>query len=1089
MASLPPAVETSLKTSGFFALRTALLPVNTLLDWVDGATVDTDATPEAVATARATLVIRLREIVRRPEVREALFLASPSTHDETTRWLDSGKPDARLERTLTRYVQRMAGRATPFGLFAGCSTAGVGSLTNLQVEALSSYKRNSRIDNEHLAALADAFGRDENVRSVARYMTNSSLYRLNERYRYVEARARGGVRTHKLIAIEGDEYLDAVVERAKNGATLDELVRIIRDLDPDGDITDEDARSYVIELVDRDVLSSDLAPVVTGGEPLEDIIAVLTGLRRADDAVMRLRDVRARLQAIDEQPLGTEIARYQDVAAALEPLGIKADASKLLQVDLLKPAPRAECGTAAVAAIIEGLKLLQRISPPTAMLESLRRFREAFTTRYERQELPLLEVLDEESGIGFERPSGDAAPLIDGLPLGGPEGSGTPWSSREAYLLNRLAGMFKDGAYIFELQPRDIEALSTGTPLPLPDALCVVASVAGAGRGSERDVTVSIRHASGPSGGNILGRFCRMDQALHRHVIAHLAAEEAARPGVIFAEIVHLPAGRLANILGRPVLRAYEIPYLGRSGAPPDRQIPVSDLLVSIRDDRIVLRSARLGVEVVPRMTTMHNFSRGQAIYRFLCSLQYQGLASWLSWSWGSLETSPFLPRVVHGRTVLSRAKWRIGKFTIAEWSTGSLQQQRAAIERWRTRWTVPRHVALVDADNELPVDFHNVLSVETLVHLLKKRDHAVITEMYPQPPECAAYGPEGQFAHEIVVPLLRDRVTETVSPARRLQPSAVNARRSYPPGSEWLYVKLYTGTSTVDRLLINVLGPVIRDLEAAGAFKRWFFLRFSDPEWHLRLRFNGEPEVLQSTVFPTLRNALEASLRGSAMWKVQLDTYQREIERYGGHAGMELTEDLFHADSVSSLEILAAAPGDEGIDARWRLCLRSWDLMLDDFGFSLAEKHQIAVNGRRNYGREFRVGKDATHVLGGRFRRERSALERLLNPAQEGTDPMAASFASLRRRSARIRPLTATLRLEHERGGLTTPLSAIATSHLHLNAFRLIRSAQRQHELVLYDYLERLYESQLARARRAGAAAPVAAPVSSDAVEPSVLE
>ena len=35
----------------------------------------------------------------------------------------------------------------------------------------------------------------------------------------------------------------------------------------------------------------------------------------------------------------------------------------------------------------------------------------------------------------------------------------------------------------------------------------------------------------------------------------------------------------------------------------------------------------------------------------------------------------------------------------------------------------------------------------------------------------------------------------------------------------------------------------------------------------------------------------------------------------------------------------------------------------------------------------------------------------------------------------------------------------------MHVN--RLIRSAQRAHELVLYDLLARLYESKLARAKK----------------------
>src|SRR5205807_7013034 len=103
------------------------------------------------------------------------------------------------------------------------------------------------------------------------------------------------------------------------------------------------------------------------------------------------------------------------------------------------------------------------------------------------------------------------------------------------------------------------------------------------------------------------GRFCHAGDQLCQLVRAHLAAEEAVHPDRVFAEVVHLPEGRVGNILSRPVLRSYEIPYLGRSGAPPSRQLSLSDLLVSVQGERIVLRSRRLGREVIPRLTTAPN--------------------------------------------------------------------------------------------------------------------------------------------------------------------------------------------------------------------------------------------------------------------------------------------------------------------------------------------------------------------------------------------------------------------------------------------------------------------------------------------------
>ena len=75
--------------------------------------------------------------------------------------------------------------------------------------------------------------------------------------------------------------------------------------------------------------------------------------------------------------------------------------------------------------------------------------------------------------------------------------------------------------------------------------------------------------------------------------------------------------------------------------------------------------------------------------------------------------------------------------------------------------------------------------------------------------------------------------------------------------------------------------------------------------------------------------------------------------------------------------------------------------------------------------------------------------------------------------RSAANAPILAELRAAEQRGALTLPVTELASSYIHMHVNRLIRSAQRAHELVLYDLLSRLYESKVARARQPKPAKP----------------
>jgi hypothetical protein len=64
------------------------------------------------------------------------------------------------------------------------------------------------------------------------------------------------------------------------------------------------------------------------------------------------------------------------------------------------------------------------------------------------------------------------------------------------------------------------------------------------------------------------------------------------------------------------------------------------------------------------------------------------------------------------------------------------------------------------------------------------------------------------------------------------------------------------------------------------------------------------------------------------------------------------------------------------------------------------------------------------------------------------------------------VAPLGGELRSLAENGQLTVPLASLAMSLAHMHVNRVLRSAQRAQELVLYEMLDRLYSSRAARRR-----------------------
>jgi thiopeptide-type bacteriocin biosynthesis protein len=1032
--------------SGFFVLRTPLLAFDELDAWMEGAD-------------RQMLERRLREAYERPELREALYLASPQLCETLATW-ESERARKWLP-ALVSYFERAAGRPTPFGLFAGCSLGEIGERSCLELEGRRHYGRHTRLDMDYLTALVRALEADPSIRRRLSFRPNSTLYRAGGRVRYAESRFDGTIRSYHLVAVDDSAELEATLERASAGATPDELSSTL----VGDEISVDEAKEFVDELIDAQLLVSDLQPALTGPEPVPALIEAMAEHEEAAESARALRVALESLERLDRQGLGAPPAEYRRIESLFDGQAAKPESARLFQLDLTKPA-RATLGRSVVDEIARAFELVARLTPRIRD-DPLERFRVAFTERYGDREVPLVEALDEEIGIGFDvSHAAESAPLLAGLKLGSWNGAGLGWDERRRILLHLVGQALRDGRRELELTPSEIDALAPADPAQLPDALEVMAVVAAA---SQEDLDrgrfrVFLRGANGAPGAGLLGRFCHADRTLCDRVEEHLRLEEAQRPDAVFAEIVHLPEGRVGNILLRPTLRSYEIPFLARSGAPPEAQLPVTDLLLSVVSDgvdsrsaeRLVLRSRRLGREVLPRLTSAHKYSLSSlGVYRFLCELQRQGTVAALEWDWRPLDALPFLPRVSSGRTVLARARWNLDRHDLERF-----RDRAEGLREWCREAGLPRWIVLAQEDQELVTDLGNPLSVEALLHHLRRGERATLVELFPSPDELCAIGPEGRFTHELVIPFSRATQGRT-SDRRPAPPEAV--RRRFPPGSEWLYAKLYTGNGTADRVLTDVVEPVVRAALDTSAAERWFFVRYGDPDFHVRLRMNGDPRRLAAEVLPLLREKAEPLLADGVMWRLQLDTYERELRRYGGDEGIGLSEELFRHDSDAVLAIVRTLWGDEGLDARWRLTLYGIDRLLADFGLDDARRREWARRSRDGSAREFGIRGETKRALGERYRLERKALDELLG-LEEGADHrLAPGVELLRERSRRLAPVVEGLREREPR--LSVSLDSLLRSYAHMHANRLLRGAHRAQELVLYELLHRVYASRLAKA------------------------
>lgn len=1045
-------------------LRTPTFPWDEIEKWAQGllacSAIEEGADVEAALNLdTATLRNRLRQIVSRPEMRAALYVASPGLNSRLGPWLygDESAVALKVESAIVRYFMRMAGRATPFGLFAGTSVGVIGEHTDLQIPELSEQFRYTRVDMGYIHELIERFSNTAEILPELRFHATPASYEVGGRLRYYEKRMSKKLQTFHLVDVEPSPQLYVALDFASRskGATMQEIAAAIVAAFKNVEISE--AKEYVQELVDANLLCHSLTLAVTGREPISDLIVKLRTMQGGGSIANMLKNVLDDLEALDYEGFDVEPRRYEQIAVKLKSLYEDADATHFFRVDLHKPNKGLLLGKAITDEIRKGLEILANISP--AQESPISNFARQFEQRYQGREVPLLEALDEETGIGFDVGDGktSASPLVADVTFEKSSQDIIRWGHREEFLFGKLGEALQDGSSEIVLTELDIQELSTKKAVAYPPGLGVMASIGahsheGLGRGEYK---IHLQKAVGATSGKLFGRFCQTDPELERHVRSALQKEESYDPRLIHAEIVHLPQGRVGNVICRPILREYEIPIFGGSSAPESSQIHLSDLLVSVVDREVQLRSAKHNRRVVPHLTCAHAFRKhGLSIYRFLASVEEQGLSPEFSFSWGSMRSAPFLPRVSFGKFILSLAKWNIPNSMLQMIYTLHGKQRFLAMQKLRYKIKLHRFVWLIEANNYLPVDFDNILSIESFLSASRQLDTITLSEIFPPPNELLVSGKEGGFHHEIIVPFVRRVSFPGAPPLVTLPgPPAVPSHRAKYPGSEWLFAKIYCGVTSLDRLLANPIPSLIRTLREDEAIDRWFFIRYSDPELHLRLRLRGDPTRLWQEVAPKIFAIVNCNRH--LVQKVVIDTYDPETERYGGKEALDFGEKIFEADSEAALSIIKEFRANA--EARWQLALLGMDGLLQDLGFSLVQKKDIVYTCRTELLSFYANESGLTRQIGNKYRRLRSNIETLfVSPRKEYAKGCEAICA----RSNVIVDLATHLRQIEAAGRMESPLTTVAGSYLHMWANRIFCDSANAQELVLYDFLHRLYDS-----------------------------
>jgi lantibiotic biosynthesis protein len=995
----------------------------------------------------------LKQYLDNPAFAEAVYLASPILFREAILWKENKITDPKklqkIPLSLSKYYSRMCSRCTPFGLFAGCGVVEWGDETNLVLA--ENTERNTRLDMHYAGALAQRLAEIPAVRMSLKYYPNSSVYQVGEDIRYVEYKYVGGQRKHQISAITWSEYIQMVLDLCKSGAKIADLLPHLID----DEISEEEALAFIEELIFTQLLVNELEPAITGDEFTQQVQKTLTQQGNLGEILQKIQQL---LGNIDLNKINN-VAAYQQVIETLNAFEVPFEEGKLFQTDLVKLFSQNSLNRNFQDILLEIYNLSKNISEKPDN-QKLKDFKTRFFDRYETAEIPILFALDTETGIGYgDSGKSNNTPIADELNLPAEENLTIKFqqNSFQQYLFKLWLEAYKNGSFQVDLQEDDLKKYVQHHHKTAPSSSIMFRLT-----GDEK-LPIYLEGISGSSAANLLGRFAHADKNVLEIVKEITDNEQANNPDVIFAEIVHLPENRIGNILLHPPFRNYEIPYLAKSSLDAEHQIYLEELMVSVdlQQDRVFLRSKRLNKEIIPRLSNAHNYSQNSLpLYNFLCDIQNQNIQQNFSFGWKNIAPNTiFSPRLTYKNVVLELASWSLKKVDLKELLEQKAEDLLDKFSIFKAKWKLPKLFVLADFDNELLVNSENLLSLKTFLDAIKNRDKIELKEFFFEEKNSPIKNIKSQgFTNQFIASWINEN--DKILPKIRSSESQI--QRNFSFGSEWIYFKFYTGAKGGDLILTKAIRPLVAELFEVGLIHDWFFIRYADPEKHLRFRLRVRQLSDIGQIVEKLKTVIQPLENEGIIWKVQTDTYQREIERYGADV-MALTETLFCEDSAAVVEMLDQTWGDEREPIRWQWCMKLIDTYLNDFGYDLTQKRDLMEVMKTNFAREFKVDKNLKMQIDQRFRDNRQTIERILDNSLTETHEYAALFEAIILKSnalSEIVPKIKALKPEKD-------WNKYLSDTIHMSVNRTISDNQRTHELVIYDFLYRYYHAELAKSKK----------------------
>lgn len=697
---------------------------------------------------------------------EALFISSENLFIKLKKYLASEKNTSKEKEKLTysllKYLHRMCTRCTPFGYFASVNAGKIETCekNNIFLKNNSEIVINSEADSYFLYKLMQKLLKNQNILEKLSFYVNTSLYKVGDFYRYIEVDENNEDK-FRMVSVEKDVVLENIIKKAEKGITYNSLQVYIKDLlakvYPKENFDNNEINDYVFSLVQSQILITNLQPKVTNYDFYEQLLTFVqhNSMQFSSTFVQKIEEINANILAINKGKIGNVLQHYSKIKKITKSFEFNID-SLLVNLELKKKISQAEISHKTVNYLTKALKAFFTLAEKKHC-ERLVDFKNKFIEQYEEQEIQLVNALDPEFGLLYAQVISDDENdiFIKDLDLPKTENNTIKINKEQKFIIDKITKANISKFKTIYINDTDLANLNYDES-KLPQNFTCLAKLLSASPESE-DLLSLVGVYSGTASKPI-ARFANNNKNIEQLIDNITKDEICFNKDAVFAEIAFLPVDKTANIVNRPAFYDYEITYMARSGKKKlDKQIPISDLYISVKNNRFYLRSKTLNKEVIPRLTNVHSyFLTSLPLYIFLSDLTTQDSFYRMHYNFiDLLDLVSFLPRICYDNVILCPAIWRFSDndAIINKIKNASTDEDLTKyVNEWQKNYKLPEKIILMEGEFELFIDLGSLTSIKLLRNEIKNKTFFMISEFLFSSKKSAVTSARGAFTNEILI-------------------------------------------------------------------------------------------------------------------------------------------------------------------------------------------------------------------------------------------------------------------------------------------------------------------------------------------------